>query len=60
MSGPAQGSFSQGHNDDSGPSSTNKRDTAKKGGKNHGHEWQFATNINRYIDWKCNICNEIK
>lgn len=60
MSGVAQGSFSKDHNDGSGPSSSNKRDTAKKGGKNPGPEWQFATNISRYIDWKCNICNEIK
>lgn len=60
MSGLAQGSFSQGDNDGLGLSSTNRRDTAKKGGKNPGPEWQFATNISRYIDWKCNICNELK
>ena len=61
MSGTAQGSFSKGHNDGLGPSLANKRDTAKKDGKNPGpDEWQFATNISRYIDWKCNICNELK
>ena len=37
-----------------------KKDTAKKGGKSHGPKWQFATNINRYIDWKCSLCNELK
>lgn len=48
----------QGQNDGSAPSLASKRDTAKKGGKHPGPEWQFATNISRYIDWKCNICNE--
>ena len=53
MPGPTQ-------NDDSGSSQSLKKDTAKKGGKNPDLEWQFATNVNRYIDWKCNLCNELK
>lgn len=50
----------QGHNDGSTPSIASKRDTTKKGDKNPSLEWKFATNISRYIDWKCNICNESK
>ena len=36
-----------------------KKYTTKKGGKNPGPKWQLATNVNRYIDWKCNLCNEL-
>ena len=50
----------QGHNDGLAPSLARKRDIEKKGGKNPCLEWQFATNISRYIDWKCDICNELK
>lgn len=58
MSSPTH---TQGHNDGSGSSNASKKDSSKKGGKSPGRpEWQFATNINRYIDWKCNTCNEIK
>lgn len=57
MSSPTH---TQGHNDGSGSSNASKKDSSKKGGKSPGPEWQFATNINRYIDWKCNTCNEIK
>ena len=60
MSGLTQNVCTQGQNDGSSPSKGSKKGTAKKGGKSLGSEWQFATNINRYIDWKCNICNELK
>ena len=53
MFGPTQ-------NDGSGSSQSLKKDTAKKDGKNPSIEWQFATNVKRYIDWKCNLCNESK
>ena len=53
MSGPAQ-------NDGAGSSQSLKKDASKKGVKTPGPEWQFATNVNRYIDWKCNLCGELK
>ena len=47
-------------NDGLGSSQSLKKDTTQKGGKNPSLEWQFATNVNRYIDRRCNLCNEFK
>lgn len=30
------------------------------GGKSPGPEWQFATNVSKFIDWKCNFCGVSK
>ena len=36
------------------------RASIRRGGKSPGPEWQFATNMGRYVEWKCNICGEEK
>ena len=33
---------------------------SRRGGKLPGPEWQFATNLGKFIDWKCNYCGEEK
>ena len=30
------------------------------GGKSPGPEWQFATNVSKFIEWKCNYCGVSK
>ena len=30
------------------------------GGKSPGPEWQFATNVSKFIEWKCNFCGVSK
>ena len=41
-------------------SSEANRGKRKVGGKTPGPEWQFATNLNRFIDWRCNLCGITK